>query len=52
MFRINHIKNQNRICSDHFLEENYRPGKKRFLYKNTLPQPYDQKCFENGFPYE
>ncbi|XP_008185080.1 uncharacterized protein LOC100573579 isoform X2 [Acyrthosiphon pisum] len=35
-----------RICSDHFLEENYKPGKKRFLFSNAIPQPYDR----NGFP--
>ncbi|XP_003240553.1 uncharacterized protein LOC100574165 [Acyrthosiphon pisum] len=35
-----------RVCSDHFLEENYKPGKKRFLFSNNIPQPYDR----NGFP--
>ncbi|CAI6373257.1 unnamed protein product [Macrosiphum euphorbiae] len=35
-----------RVCSDHFLEENYKPGKKRYLFPNTIPQP----CERNGFP--
>ncbi|CAI6372890.1 unnamed protein product [Macrosiphum euphorbiae] len=35
-----------RICSEHFLEENYKPGKKRLLFSNAIPQPYDK----NGFP--
>jgi len=34
------------ICGDHFLEKNYKPGKKWFLFWNAIPQPYDQ----NGFP--
>ncbi|XP_016661573.1 uncharacterized protein LOC107884306 [Acyrthosiphon pisum] len=34
-----------RVCSDHFLEENYRRDS-RFLLPNAIPQPYDR----NGFP--
>jgi len=28
-----------RLCSDHFLKEDYKPGQKRFLKKNISPQP-------------
>ncbi|CAI6374805.1 unnamed protein product [Macrosiphum euphorbiae] len=34
-----------RVCSNHFIEENYRTGKKRFLLPNAIPQPYNR----NGF---
>ncbi|XP_003242833.1 uncharacterized protein LOC100572541 isoform X2 [Acyrthosiphon pisum] len=43
---IDHCHDWQRICSDHFLEENYKPGKKRFLFSNAIPQPYKR----NGFP--
>ncbi|CAI6354129.1 unnamed protein product [Macrosiphum euphorbiae] len=46
VFGIDRCYDWQRICSDHFSEENYRPGKKRFLLSNAIPQPYDQ----NGFP--
>ncbi|XP_060857552.1 uncharacterized protein LOC132935110 [Metopolophium dirhodum] len=46
VFGIDRCHDWQRICSDHFLEENYKPGKKRFLFSNTIPQPYDR----NGFP--
>ncbi|CAI6376020.1 unnamed protein product [Macrosiphum euphorbiae] len=46
VFGIDRCHDWQRICSDHFLEENYKPGKKRFLFSNAIPQPYDQ----NGFP--
>ncbi|CAI6348542.1 unnamed protein product [Macrosiphum euphorbiae] len=29
-----------RVCSDHFLEKNFKPRKKRILFSNTIPQPY------------
>ncbi|XP_022160939.1 uncharacterized protein LOC111027039 isoform X2 [Myzus persicae] len=28
-----------RVCSDHFVKKHYRPGKKRFLRKDTVPLP-------------
>jgi len=34
-----------KIYSDHFLEENYKPGLKRFLFSNAIPQPYDRYGF-------
>ncbi|XP_060857297.1 uncharacterized protein LOC132934904 [Metopolophium dirhodum] len=46
VFGIDRCHDWQRICSDHFLKENYRPGKKRFLFSNAIPQPYDR----NGFP--
>ncbi|XP_060858451.1 uncharacterized protein LOC132935837 [Metopolophium dirhodum] len=46
VFGIDRCHDWQRICSDHFLEENYKPGNKRFLFSNTIPQPYDP----NGFP--
>jgi len=46
VFRIDHCHDGQRICSDHFLKENYKSGIKRFLLYNAIPQPYDQ----NGFP--
>ncbi|XP_060872242.1 uncharacterized protein LOC132946323 isoform X3 [Metopolophium dirhodum] len=50
MYGIGRCYDWHRICSDHFLEENYRPGPKRFLNKNTIPQPYNKNNEENGFP--
>ncbi|KAL5233761.1 hypothetical protein ACI65C_001171 [Semiaphis heraclei] len=38
-----------RVCSDHFLEENYKPGGKRLLKKNAVPQPL-QNFDGIGFP--
>ncbi|CAI6360447.1 unnamed protein product [Macrosiphum euphorbiae] len=35
-----------RICSNHFIEENYKTGKKRYLLPNAIPQPNNR----NGFP--
>ncbi|CAI6373048.1 unnamed protein product [Macrosiphum euphorbiae] len=46
VFGIDQFHDWQRICGDHFLEGNYKPGKKRFLFSNAIPQPYDQ----NGFP--
>ncbi|XP_029341760.1 uncharacterized protein LOC107884357 [Acyrthosiphon pisum] len=46
VFGIDRCYDWQRICSDQFLEENYKPGKKRFLFSNTILQPYDR----NGFP--
>ncbi|XP_060857813.1 uncharacterized protein LOC132935315 [Metopolophium dirhodum] len=46
VYGIDRCFDWHRICSDHFLEENYKPGKKRFLFSNTIPQPYNR----NGFP--
>ncbi|XP_016663745.1 uncharacterized protein LOC100571852 isoform X2 [Acyrthosiphon pisum] len=46
VFGIDRCYDWQRICSDHFLEENYKPGKKKFLFSNAIPQPYHQ----NGFP--
>eukprot|EP00102_Acyrthosiphon_pisum_P026409 XP_016663619.1 PREDICTED: uncharacterized protein LOC107884962 [Acyrthosiphon pisum] len=40
------------VCSDHFLEVNYKPGmKRRLLFRNTVPQVYLKKSNQNGFPY-
>ncbi|XP_015373933.1 PREDICTED: uncharacterized protein LOC107168897 isoform X2 [Diuraphis noxia] len=44
---FDHCYDWQRICSDHFLDENYRPGKKRYLLPNTIPQPYDKNCDAN-----
>jgi len=39
-----------RVCSDHFLQENYvKTGRKRHLYRCTIPQPYDQQFDNNGY---
>eukprot|EP00102_Acyrthosiphon_pisum_P021340 XP_016658550.1 PREDICTED: uncharacterized protein LOC100575998 isoform X2 [Acyrthosiphon pisum] len=46
VFGIDRCHDWQRICSDHFLEKNYRPGIKRFLFSNAIPQPYDR----SGFP--
>ncbi|XP_008185094.1 uncharacterized protein LOC100574679 isoform X2 [Acyrthosiphon pisum] len=34
------------VCSDHFLEENYKRRYCGILLRNPIPQPYDR----NGFP--
>ncbi|KAL5238924.1 hypothetical protein ACI65C_006334 [Semiaphis heraclei] len=47
---IDHCYDWQRICSDHFIDENYRPGKKRYLLPNTIPQPYDKNYNANGVP--
>lgn len=45
VLKIDHTSKWQHVCSDHFLKENYVPGlKKSLLYRNTIPQPYDQKC--------
>ncbi|XP_060873450.1 uncharacterized protein LOC132947226 [Metopolophium dirhodum] len=46
VFGINHCHDGQRICSDHFLKENYKSGRRRFLLYNAIPQPYNR----NGFP--
>eukprot|EP00102_Acyrthosiphon_pisum_P026277 XP_016663487.1 PREDICTED: uncharacterized protein LOC100573547 [Acyrthosiphon pisum] len=50
MYGIGRCYEWHRICSDHFLEENYKPGPRRILNKNTIPQPYNKNNEENGFP--
>ncbi|XP_060856641.1 uncharacterized protein LOC132934349 isoform X2 [Metopolophium dirhodum] len=49
IFGIDRCHDWQRICSDHFLEENYKPGKKRFLFSNTIPQPYDRNGFNSNY---
>ncbi|CAI6348476.1 unnamed protein product [Macrosiphum euphorbiae] len=46
VIRIDRGHDGPKICSDHFLPEQYRPGKRRFLSYGAVPQPYDQ----NGYP--
>jgi len=36
VFGIDYCHDWQRICSDHFLEENYMPGKKPFLFSNAI----------------
>ncbi|KAL4126579.1 hypothetical protein QTP88_010798 [Uroleucon formosanum] len=50
VFGIDHCYDWQRVCSDHFLEKDYKPKTKRFLYSNTIPQPYERKSVTNGFP--
>ncbi|XP_060872912.1 uncharacterized protein LOC132946837 isoform X2 [Metopolophium dirhodum] len=45
VYGIDHCNDSHRICSDHFLKENYRTGRKRYLKKDTIPQGYDKNCF-------
>ncbi|XP_016664040.1 uncharacterized protein LOC100573191 [Acyrthosiphon pisum] len=45
VFGIDRCYDWQRVCSDHFLEENYKPGIKRFLLSNAIPQPYDRNAF-------
>ena len=48
---VDHGAKWHRVCSDHFLKENYVPGiNRRLLHRKTIPQPYDKKCDQNGFP--
>ncbi|XP_029341244.1 uncharacterized protein LOC115033205 [Acyrthosiphon pisum] len=46
VFGIDRCYDWQRICSDHFLEENYKPGQKQ-LYSNAIPQPYDRNGFRS-----
>jgi len=48
VFGIDSCDDWQRICSDHFLDENYGPGNNRLL-SNTIPQPYDRNSNRNGF---
>jgi len=38
---IDRFRDWQRICSNHFFEKNYNPGKKQVLFSNTISQPYD-----------
>ncbi|KAE9532049.1 hypothetical protein AGLY_010251 [Aphis glycines] len=38
-----------RICSDHFLDTDYKGGQKRYLLPNTVPQPYNPNYNQDNF---
>ncbi|XP_003245120.2 uncharacterized protein LOC100570263 [Acyrthosiphon pisum] len=48
VYGIDHCNDTDRICSDHFLEENYRTGRKKYLKKDTIPQGYDKNCLPSN----
>ncbi|XP_022179386.1 uncharacterized protein LOC111040008 [Myzus persicae] len=49
---IDHCDDGQRICSDHFSIEDYRPSiKKRILNRNVVPLPFNRKFVENCLPY-
>lgn len=44
----NYCRDWQRVCSDHFLVENFGPGTERpKLLQNSIPQPYYQEGFPN-----
>ncbi|CAI6358529.1 unnamed protein product [Macrosiphum euphorbiae] len=50
--RLDHLYKFQRVCSDHFLKEQYsRQGNKRLLFKSAIPQPYVRSGNGNGFLY-
>ncbi|XP_016661631.1 uncharacterized protein LOC107884326 [Acyrthosiphon pisum] len=49
VFGIDRCHDWQRICSDDFLEENYKPGKKRFLFSNAIPLPYNPNGFLSNY---
>ncbi|CAI6368988.1 unnamed protein product [Macrosiphum euphorbiae] len=40
VFKMDRCYDWHLVCSDHFLERNYKPKKKRMLFEDTIPQPY------------
>eukprot|EP00102_Acyrthosiphon_pisum_P008809 XP_003245989.1 PREDICTED: uncharacterized protein LOC100568640 [Acyrthosiphon pisum] len=49
VFGIERCHDWQRICSDHLLEDDYKPEKKRILCSTAIPQPYDRNVFLQNF---
>lgn len=48
---IDHCSDWHRVCSDHFLAQDYKPGGRKTLWPNAIPQSVDQNYEENGLSY-
>ncbi|XP_026821932.1 putative uncharacterized protein DDB_G0291812 [Rhopalosiphum maidis] len=49
VFGFTQCHDWHRICSDHFLEKDYKLGEKRLLWPHTIPQPFDQNYNDDNF---